>query len=56
MAEENTDTLDDVDLKIGVLNPEAVQIESEDGSVLIDFDPYQCNWLFLFDPINDFLW
>ena len=41
MAEENTDTLDDVDLKIGVLNPEAVQIESEDGSVLIDFDPNQ---------------
>ena len=41
MAEENTEQLDDIDLKIGVLNPEAVQIESEDGSVLIDFDPNQ---------------
>ncbi len=38
---ENTEQLDDIDLKIGILNPEAVEIESEDGSVTIDFDPNQ---------------
>ena len=38
---ENTEQLDDIDLKIGILNPEAVQIEGEDGSVTIDFDPSQ---------------
>tara|TARA_Y100001937_G_scaffold103906_1_gene143511 strand:- start:7389 stop:9749 length:2361 start_codon:yes stop_codon:yes gene_type:complete len=29
----------DQDLKIGILNPEAVTIEDDDGSVTIDFDP-----------------
>ena len=38
---ENTEQLDDIDLKIGILNPEAVQIEGDDGSVTIDFDPSQ---------------
>ena len=29
----------DQDLKIGILNPEEVTIEDDDGSVTIDFDP-----------------
>ena len=43
MAEEQNTELeeqpDDIDLKIGILNPEAVMIESEDGSITVDFDP-----------------
>jgi len=29
----------DADLKIGVLNPEAISIEDDDGSVVVDFNP-----------------
>lgn len=41
MAEEliTPEDKDDIDLKIGVLNPEAVTIQDEDGSVTIDFNP-----------------
>ena len=30
---------DEADLEIGIVNPEAVSVETPDGGVLIDFDP-----------------